>query len=95
MQRCVLTVLVALLVLMLMVSACVPTPAPSPSESAAPSSAQPERPLVVLIDNDEGPITPVNFNTFIGFWMIGWVYDPLFVRSPELVPVPARAAEAK
>jgi hypothetical protein len=28
-------------------------------------------PLTVLIDNDEGPITPANFNTFIGFWMIG------------------------
>jgi peptide/nickel transport system substrate-binding protein len=50
--------------------------------------------LVVLIDNDEGPITPANFNTFIGFWMVGWVYDPLFVRDPDLNPVPALATEA-
>jgi peptide/nickel transport system substrate-binding protein len=50
--------------------------------------------LVVLIDNDEGPITPANFNTFIGWWMIGWVYDPLFARSPDLIPVPALATEA-
>jgi peptide/nickel transport system substrate-binding protein len=51
--------------------------------------------LVVLIDNDEGPITPANFNTFIGFWMVGWVYDPLFARSPDLEPVPALAEEAQ
>jgi peptide/nickel transport system substrate-binding protein len=50
--------------------------------------------LVVLIDNDEGPITPANFNTFIGFWMVGWVYDPLFARSPDLEPVPALATSA-
>jgi len=58
------------------------------------ASEPPPGPLVVLIDNDEGPITPANFNTFIGFWMIGWVYDPLFVRSPDLVPIPALATEA-
>jgi peptide/nickel transport system substrate-binding protein len=52
-------------------------------------------PLIVLIDNDEGPITPANFNTFIGFWMVGWVYDPLFVLSPDLQPIPALATEAK
>ncbi len=57
-------------------------------------SQNPAEPLVVLIDNDEGPITPVNFNTFIGFWMIGWVYDPLFVRNLDLEPVPALAKEA-
>ena len=50
--------------------------------------------LVVIIDNDEGPITPANFNTFIGWWMVGWVYDPLYARSPDLVPVPALATEA-
>jgi peptide/nickel transport system substrate-binding protein len=49
---------------------------------------------VVLIDNDEGPITPANFNTFIGFWMIGWVYDSLFTRSPDLLPVPSLATDA-
>ena len=57
-------------------------------------SQAPTGPLIVLIDNDEGPITPANFNTFIGWWMIGWVYDPLFARSPDLVPVPALATEA-
>ena len=65
----------------------VPTDEPPAEEAAAD-------PLIVLIDNDEGPITPANFNTFIGFWMIGWVYDPLFARSPELEPVPALATEA-
>jgi peptide/nickel transport system substrate-binding protein len=70
-----------------------PTAVPA-TPSEAPPSAAPAGPLVVLIDNDEGPITPANFNTFIGFWMIGWVYDPLFARSPELEPIPALATEA-
>jgi peptide/nickel transport system substrate-binding protein len=61
--------------------------------ACSPSSGSAET-LVVLIDNDEGPITPANFNTFIGWWMIGWVYDPLFARSPDLIPVPALATEA-
>jgi peptide/nickel transport system substrate-binding protein len=65
------------------------TPVPSPTPTAAPKS-----PLVVLIDNDEGPITPANFNTFIGFWMIGWVYDSLYVRTPELEPIPGLATSA-
>jgi len=62
--------------------------------SACGSGTQTTDSLVVLIDNDEGPITPANFNTFIGFWMVGWVYDPLFARSPDLEPVPALATEA-
>lgn len=61
---------------------------------ACGSGTQSADSLVVLIDNDEGPITPANFNTFIGFWMVGWVYDPLFARSPDLEPVPALAEEA-
>lgn len=61
---------------------------------ACATGAQTTESLVVLIDNDEGPITPANFNTFIGFWMVGWVYDPLFARSPDLEPVPALATEA-
>ena len=79
--------------------------AAEPTAEAAPTAAAPTEeplaeaepaadPLIVLIDNDEGPITPANFNTFIGFWMIGWVYDPLFARSPDLEPVPALATEA-
>lgn len=75
-----------------------PTAEPPTAEppTAEPPTAEPPaaKPLIVLIDNDEGPITPANFNTFIGFWMIGWVYDPLFVRSPELTPIPALATEA-
>src|SRR5687768_3931521 len=39
-----------------------PTAAPAPTASPEPTG-----PLTVLIDNDEGPITPANFNTFIGF----------------------------
>jgi peptide/nickel transport system substrate-binding protein len=57
-------------------------------------AGQTSEPLIVLIDNDEGPISPANFNTFIGFWMVGWVYDSLFVRSPDLQPLPALATEA-
>jgi len=69
-----------------------PTEAPIlPTETATP---EPEGPLVVLIDNDEGPITPANFNTFIGFWMIGWVYDSLYIRTPELEPIPSLATSA-
>lgn len=51
-------------------------------------------PLIVIIDNDEGPITPANFNTFIGAYLVGWVYDPLFARAPDLTPVPALATSA-
>jgi peptide/nickel transport system substrate-binding protein len=61
---------------------------------AACSPPEQAEPLVVLIDNDEGPITPANFNTFIGYWMVGWVYDSLYVRGLDLEPVPALATEA-
>lgn len=75
-----------------------PTEEPPPTEviptEEPPAEETATDPLIVLIDNDEGPITPANFNTFIGFWMIGWVYDPLFARSPDLEPVPALATEA-
>src|ERR1044072_902070 len=56
----------------------VPTEAP-----AATASPEPTKPLTVLIDNDEGPITPANFNTFIGGWMVGWVYDSLYIQSHD------------
>ena len=65
-----------------------------PLAGLASCASRPSGPLVVLIDNDEGPITPANFNTFVGFWMVGWVYDPLFARSPDLVPVPCLATSA-
>ncbi len=69
----------------------VATEAPTEAPTATP---EPAGPLVVLIDNDEGPITPANFNTFIGFWMIGWVYDSLYIRTPELEPIPSLATSA-
>jgi hypothetical protein len=50
----------------------VPTESPTEAPTEAPSEA-PAGPLTVIIDNDEGPITPANFNTFIGFWLVGWV----------------------
>ncbi len=67
-----------------------------PQGAAQQPEAEPEasEPLIVLIDNDEGPITPANFNTFIGFWLVGYVYDSLFARSPDLSIVPALATEA-
>ena len=66
-----------------------------PSDTPEPTpTPEPAGPLTVLIDNDEGPITPANFNTFIGFWMIGWVYDSLYIRTPELEPIPALATSA-
>ena len=70
-------------------------PTEEPTEAPAPTATpEPSGPLTVLIDNDEGPITPANFNTFIGFWMIGWVYDSLYIRTPELEPIPALATSA-
>jgi peptide/nickel transport system substrate-binding protein len=77
-----------------------PTAAPLPSQTPIPATETPsptpapKSPLVVLIDNDEGPITPANFNTFIGFWMVGWVYDPLYIRTPDLKVVPDLATSA-
>ncbi len=100
MKRSIVVLFFVLLSLMLVSTACTP-PAPEvvPVDGSADTAAEaepitPQEPLVVLIDNDEGPITPVNFNTFIGFWMVGWVYDPLFVRSPDLVPIPNLATAA-
>jgi peptide/nickel transport system substrate-binding protein len=51
-------------------------------------------PLIVLIDNDEGPITPANANTFIGGYMTGWIYDQLYIRTPDLGTIPHLASEA-
>jgi peptide/nickel transport system substrate-binding protein len=71
------------------------TDVPGEEPTGAPTTIpETSGPLTVLIDNDEGPITPANFNTFIGFWMIGWVYDPLYIRTPELEPIPALATSA-
>ena len=43
----------------------VATEAPTEVPTEAPTATlEPAGPLTVLIDNDEGPITPANFNTF-------------------------------
>lgn len=98
-----------LILFSLVLSACgatSPAPTAMPAASAAPAqpatsvpateapTAAPAEPLVVLIDNDEGPITPANYNTFIGYWLVGWVYDPLYIRTPDLKVVPALATSA-
>ena len=74
------------------------TALPAPEESADEPEEVAEdeaaEPLIVLLDNDEGPITPANFNTFIGYWLVGYVYDSLFARAPDLSIVPALATEA-
>src|SRR3989337_1112463 len=99
----------SLIFVSLLLSACgspaaTATQPPAPTETEAPivptetslptATPEPEGPLTVLIDNDEGPITPANFTPFIGFGMIGWVYDPLYVRTPELEPIPSLATSA-
>lgn len=66
--------------------------ASAPTEPATEASATT---LTVLIDNEEGPITPANFNTFIGYWMSGWVYDGLYMRTPDLEAIPALATSAE
>ena len=64
-------------------------------EMAEPTEEMVEaEPLIVLIDNDEGPITPANANTFIGGWMRGWVYESLYIRTPDLGTVPHLATSA-
>ena len=68
-------------------------PATAPEEAAPPTEATTADPLIVLLDNDEGPITPANFNTFIGYYLIGWVYDPLFARTPSLGVAPVLATD--
>lgn len=104
MKKHVRTLSVGLILLCLTLTACgsAPTTAPTsePVDTAVPPTPTVEPtleetgPLIVLIDNDEGPITPANFNTFIGFWMIGWVYDSLYIRTPDLEPVPSLATSA-
>src|SRR4026209_679806 len=94
----------SLIFVSLLLSACgspaaTATQPPAPTETEAPvvptetleptPTPEPEGPLTVLIDNDEGPITPANFNTFIGFWMVGWVYDSLYIGTPNLEPIPS------
>lgn len=96
--------LLFLLVLLMFILAACQTASPDAEEAAQEgddTTATPEAtsgqtvadPLIVLIDNDEGPITPPNFNTFIGYYLVGWVYDPLFARTPDLNVVPALAKD--
>jgi peptide/nickel transport system substrate-binding protein len=103
-------VLILFLILSLfaaLAAACQPEPAATdpvePTEEMAEPTeelAEPTEeiveaaPLIVLIDNDEGPITPANANTFIGGWMTGWIYDALYIRTPDLGTVPHLATSA-
>jgi peptide/nickel transport system substrate-binding protein len=57
-------------------------------------SAADSGPLVVLIDSDEGPLTPLSYRTPTGFWMTGWVYDTLYTRDLDFKPVPSLATAA-
>jgi peptide/nickel transport system substrate-binding protein len=96
MKRTLLFDLTVIALLIFGLTACQPAsqpPAGTQPPEATSAPAQPSEPLVVLIDNDEGPITPANFNTFIGYWLTGWVYDGLFTNSPDLQPVPALAKD--
>lgn len=61
---------------------------------ASPLHAAPST-LTIAIDNDEGPITPVNFNTFVGGILLNYIYDPLLIEDPQLNVVPALAKEVK
>ncbi|HLF88650.1 MAG TPA: ABC transporter substrate-binding protein [Anaerolineales bacterium] len=61
------------------------------AETEEPAATEP---LIVLIDNDEGPITPANANTFIGGYITGWIYDQLYIRTPDLRAVPHLATSA-
>src|SRR6476646_2902319 len=69
-------------------------PIEAPTEAPTAATPAPTGPLTVLLDNDEGPITPANFNTYIGGWMVGWVYDALYIQSPDLQPIPNLATSA-
>jgi peptide/nickel transport system substrate-binding protein len=63
-----------------------------PAEATQPPAEA--EPLIVLIDNDEGPITPANANTYIGGYMTGWIYDQLYIRTPTLDTIPHLATNA-
>jgi peptide/nickel transport system substrate-binding protein len=62
-------------------------------EPVATEEPAASEPLIVLIDNDEGPITPANANTFGGY-MTGWIYDQLYIRTPDLGTIPHLATDA-
>jgi peptide/nickel transport system substrate-binding protein len=101
-------IFMSLVLVSLLLSACAsqsntkPTPSSGPVTAAATATQAPPttmptpavKPLVVLIDNDEGPITPANYNTFIGRWLVGWVYDSLYILNPDNTPVPDLATSA-
>ncbi|MCU0522724.1 MAG: peptide ABC transporter substrate-binding protein [Anaerolineae bacterium] len=61
------------------------------SACGSPAAAEP---LVILIDSDEGPLTPISYRTSTGFWMTGWVYDALYTRDLDYKPVPSLATAA-
>ena len=61
------------------------------SACGSPTASEP---LVILIDTDEGPLTPLSYRTSTGFWMTGWVYDALYTRDLDFKPVPSLATAA-
>ncbi len=67
-------------------------PTEEPMEPTEPPAEV--EPLIVIIDNDEGPITPANANTYIGGYMTGWIYDQLYIRTPTLDTIPHLATSA-
>ncbi len=71
------------LVLFLIVSACA---APKISEGPAQVKS-----LTIAIDNDEGLLTPMNWNTWVGYYLVGYVYDTLLNRDLTNSPIPGVA----
>ncbi len=61
---------------------------------SACSTSNTNEPLVVLIETDEGTLTPLGYRTATGFWMTGWVYDTLYARDLDFNPVPSLATNA-
>lgn len=55
------------------------------------SPLQAKKDLVVAIDNDEGLLTPMNWNTWVGYYLMNYVYDTLLSRDLASQPIPGVA----
>jgi len=80
MKRLMSLIITMMILLIPLLTACQPTPEVEP--------------LVVLIANDEGRLTPTSHTSTVGQWMTGWVYDSLYARDVDLNPVPSLATGA-
>jgi peptide/nickel transport system substrate-binding protein len=49
------------------------------------------RSLSIAIDNDEGLLTPMNWNTWVGYYLTAYVYDTLLNRDLTNSPIPGIA----